>query len=344
MDEERIVQDFFRALTGGVPEALGLADDCAIAAPPPGEEFVFKTDAVVAGTHFFADDAPEDIGFKALAVAVSDLVAKAAAPRFWQLALALPAAPEAAWLERLCRGFAEVQDLSGIRLIGGDLVRTSGPLMLSVTAIGAVPAGKMLRRGGAQPGDQVYVSGTIGDAALGLIVRRGDVPDRWPLDAASRAFLRGRYLRPRLRMALIPALAEFASAGMDVSDGLLLDFGRLCRASGCGGDLDLDRVPLSISARQAVTADAGAFATAVTGGDDYEVLLALPARYEQDFQRAAVSCGVQVTCIGETRRDGGVRVIGSQRTLADGRAHGYQHFDREARQGGSGSIERSADG
>jgi thiamine-monophosphate kinase len=327
LDEERIVQGFFRALTGGAPEALGLTDDCAVAAPPPGGSFVFKTDAVVAGTHFFADDTPEDIGFKALAVAVSDLVAKAALPRFWQLALALPAPPDEAWLGQLCHGFAQVQERCGIRLIGGDLVRTSGPLMLSVTAIGTVPAGKMLRRGGGQPGDRVYVTGTIGDAALGLAVRRGDAVERWALTAQGREHLRARYLRPELRLQLIPALARYATAGMDVSDGLLLDFSRLCRAGGLGGVLDLDRVPLSEPVRAAAQRDESAFETSVTGGDDYEVLAAVPAPLAAEFEQAAEQCGIPVTSIGEMRSEVGIEVIGSRRTIAASASHGYQHFD-----------------
>jgi thiamine-monophosphate kinase len=327
LNEERIVQGFLRALTGEVPEALGLTDDCAVAAPPPGESFVFKTDAVVAGTHFFADDTAADIGYKALAVAVSDLVAKAAQPRFWQLALALPAPPNEAWLGQLCQGFAEVQDSSGIRLIGGDLVRTSGPLMLSVTAIGTVPTGKMLRRGGAQAGDHVYVSGTIGDAALGLAVRRADAVERWALTAGAREQLRVRYLRPELRLGLIPALGRYATAGMDVSDGLLLDFSRLCRAGGLGGVLDLDRVPLSEPVHAAAEGDEGAFETAVTGGDDYEVLAAVPASLAAEFEQAAKQCGVLVTSIGEVRSKLEIEITGRRRTLAASASHGYQHFD-----------------
>ncbi len=328
-NEERIVQDFLRPLTRETPEALGLIDDCALLTAEPGQQLVLKTDAVVAGTHFFADDAATDIGFKALAVAVSDLVAKGATPRFWQMTLALPEPPHSDWLTGLCAGFAEVQELTGIRLIGGDLVRTSGPLLISVTAIGSVAEGRMLRRGGGRPGDLVYVSGSIGDAVLGLRLRGADPASAgWPLSAGQRQHLVRRYLRPEPRLQLVPALRRHATGAMDVSDGLVIDFQRLCRASGTGGVLQTAAMPLSAAARTVVTADLALLTILATGGDDYEVLFTVAPAAAAGLAHDAAQAGVAVTQIGALTAGPDIVVldVGNQ-PLRIGPA-GYEHFSR----------------
>jgi thiamine-monophosphate kinase len=326
-DEQRIVQHYLRPLTGGVPEALDLIDDCALVRPEPGCELVFKTDAVVAGVHFFADDGPTDIAFKALAVNVSDLIAKAALPRFWQMTLAFPEPPRAIWLEQLCAGFADVQAQSGIRLIGGDLVKTTGPLVISITAVGTVRDGQMLRRGGGQPGDQVYVSGTIGDAALGLKLRAKDARAvAWPLDPGGRDHLVQRFLRPNLAMGLIAPLQQHARAGMDISDGLAIDFSRLCRAAGLGGTLFSADVPLSRPAALLLAADPTHLTTILTGGDDYEVLAAVAPDQSEAFEHEAQRAGITVKRIGELVAGSAIQVLDHHGQALQLGSGGYLHF------------------
>lgn len=334
MNEERIqseaeiVGSYLVALTDGDPGAHRLMDDCATLAPPPGMELVLKTDAVVAGVHFFSDDAPADIAFKALAVNVSDLIAKGARPLVWQLALGLPEAPLKSWMAGLVAGFGEMQAKCGIRLSGGDLVRMPGPVTLSVTAIGAVPVGRMVRRGGGRPGDHLFVTGTIGDAALGLEVRRASaIAARWPLDAAGRDFLRSRYLRPAPPIAAQAVLLDLASGAMDLSDGLDLDFRRMCAAAGLGGQIDARAVPLSPPAIAVVRQDPAMLSRVLAGGDDYEVLCAVPPGRSAEFEARSAAVGVVVTRIGTLTGPGeAARIIGAGGAVYEAGTGGYDHF------------------
>lgn len=326
--EAEIIGTYLAPLTGGEPGAYDLIDDCATLTAPAGCELVLKTDAVVAGVHFFADDAPADIAFKALAVNVSDLIAKGAKPLVWQLALGLPQAPGRTWLQGLVSGFAEMQEVCGIRLSGGDLVRMPGPLTLSITAIGSVPVGRMVRRGGGRAGDHIFVTGTIGDAALGLEVRRGSATAAsWRLDEPGRAFLRQRYLRPELRHGAGAPLLELASAAMDISDGLDLDVRRMCAAAGLGGQIDARAVPLSSAAATILRQDPSLLHTVLTGGDDYEVLAAIPPASAAVFEARCRAAGVAVTRIGSLTGPGDpVRIIGPGDTPIESVGGGYDHF------------------
>lgn len=274
--EEQIIQEYLAPLAAGYSGALGLKDDCAVVTPPPGTDLVLKTDPVLAGVHFLADDAPEDIAWKALAANISDLAAKAAEPLAYLMALALPAAPERSWMRRFADGLAAAQAAFGCHLIGGDTDRTTGPLTISITVIGIVPAGRMVRRGAAKAGDRLYVSGTIGDAALGLRLRR-DTPlaQQLGLSAPQRDALVARYLRPRPALSLRASLRAHASAAMDLSDGLVKDLDRMCRASGVGARIDAVRVPLSAPATAVLRARPEWLPDLLTGGDDYEVLVAV---------------------------------------------------------------------
>ena len=259
--EFALIAQHFRPLAG--QGALGLTDDAALLTPPPGRELVLAADAMVAGVHFLAEDPPETIGRKLLRVNLSDLAAMGADPLAYLMTIALPRATPASWLEGFVAGLALDQAEFGLQVLGGDTVSTPGPVSLSLTILGTVPPGHALRRGGARPGDTLWVSGSIGDGALGLRAARGDIAD-------PDGYLASRYRLPQPRLALGRALRGLATACMDVSDGLVQDLGHLARASGCGAVLEAARVPLS---PQAQAADLGFL---ITGGDDYELLFALP--------------------------------------------------------------------
>ena len=303
MDEPELIARYFAPLAG--PAGLGLRDDAALLAPPPGCELVLTADALVAGRHFFASDPPETIAAKALGVNLSDLAAKGAAPLGFLLTLALPQNWREDWtqdwLASFAAGLGAAAGAGGCPLLGGDTVATSGPLTLSVTALGAVPSGTMLRRSGARVGDGIFVSGTIGDAALGLLLRRaevlGEAPPAWAsaLTDEQRAFLIDRYLRPRARLALAEILRAKASAGMDVSDGLAGDLRALMRASNLAARVALARIPLSDAAAAALAAEPALRETICCGGDDYEILCTAP---KNAFLGAPVE-GIGLTRIGE---------------------------------------------
>ncbi len=291
LDEDSLIARFFAPIAG--PGGLGLLDDAAVIVPPPGRDLVVTLDALVAEVHFFALDPPDSIARKALRVNLSDLAAKGAEPLGFTLALALPAGWTADWLGAFARGLGEDAALHGCPLLGGDTVRTPGPLTLSITAFGAVPPGRMVPRTGARAGDRLYVSGTIGDAALGVRLRLSG-----RAASADEAHLLDRYLHPRPRLGLRAALLDFASGAMDVSDGLVGDLAKMMRASGTSAEVDLAAVPLSEAARRGAAEDAEGFDVAVTGGDDYEILASVPEAAARGFETAARAAGVPVTAIG----------------------------------------------
>ena len=277
-NEDLLIARYFRPFATH-PGALRLIDDAAILAPPPGHELVVTTDAIVGGVHFFPDDPAEAIARKALRVNLSDLAAKGAKPAGFLLSLALPKAINSAWLKSFARGLGGDARQYGCPLLGGDTVRSPGPLMVSVSAFGTVPPGAMVRRSGAMVGDHVMVTGTIGDAALGLRLRDRKTVQRLRLSVAARRHLEMRYLLPQPRNALAPAVRKYATAAMDVSDGLAGDLAKLCRASGVAAVIDVARVPLSTAARTVLKAKRSLLATALSGGDDYEIVCTVrPAR------------------------------------------------------------------
>jgi len=290
--EDDLIARYFAPLAG--PAGLGLKDDAALLTPPPGRDLVLTTDALVAGVHFFADDPPGAIARKALRVNLSDLAAKGAAPLGFLLVLALPTGWTADWLEDFARGLGEDARAWDCPLLGGDTVKTPGPLTLSITALGSAAIGRMAARTGVRPGDRLFVSGTIGDAALGLRLRLGQGP---LLSEAHRLHLLDRYLLPRPRLALVPAMV-FAHGGMDVSDGLIGDLEKMLRVSGVSASVDLRRLPLSDAATAAIAADPALFEIAATGGDDYEILAAVPPEDAPAFEAAAATAGVRVAFVG----------------------------------------------
>jgi thiamine-monophosphate kinase len=319
--EDRLIADLFAPLATH-PGALKLSDDAAFLTPAPGTDVVLTTDAVVGGVHFFPDDDARDVARKALRVNLSDLAAKGAAPLGFLVSLAVAKDTGADWLKRFALGLREDAEAYKCPLFGGDTVRTPGPVTVSVTMAGSVPAGSMVRRAGAKPGHRVFVTGTIGDAALGLVLRKGAA---WTLTAAQRDHLLGRYLLPQPRNALAEAVRAYASAAMDVSDGLAGDLAKLCRVSGVAAAIDVAAVPLSEAARTAIAADPAMRETALTGGDDFEVLCTVPEPVAGAFRAAAQAARVAVSDIGVIEAGEGARFMEAGRELTFKRLS-FSHF------------------
>lgn len=296
--EDDLIARYFRPLATD-PGALGLVDDAAFLTSS-GEDLVVTTDAIVEGVHFLPNDPPDTIARKALRVNLSDLAAKGAVPAGFVLTLALRDAKED-WLAPFARALGEDAAAFNCPVVGGDTVSTPGPLMISITAFGRVPQGRMVRRTGAKPGDRIAVTGTIGDAALGLRILKGEGGGG---DAASRDVLIQRYRVPQPRNALALAIRDHASAAMDVSDGLAGDLTKLCAASGVSAAVNLKDVPLSAAAQALVSRGGSSIEAAVSGGDDYEVLCAIPENRWEAFAAAARQAGVQVSAIGRAEAGG----------------------------------------
>jgi thiamine-monophosphate kinase len=320
--EDDLIARFFAPIAG--PEGLGLRDDAALLTPPAGYDLVLTKDALVAGVHFFADDPPAAIARKALRVNLSDLAAKGAEPVGFLLALALPGDWTADWLAAFAQGLGEDAARCRCPLFGGDTVKTPGPLMVSITALGRVECGQMVARTGVRPGDFLYVSGTIGDSALGLKLRLGSGPS---LEPAHRDFLLDRYLLPQPRQKLAPALREFANGGMDVSDGFVGDLTKMLRVSGASARIELAQLPLSAAACAAIALDAGLFEIAATGGDDYEILASVAPDKAAAFEAGAAKAGVAVARVGEAlARAGPPRFIGRDGVAVAFERGAFSHF------------------
>ena len=324
--EERLIATYFAPLARH-PGGLGLLDDAALLTPPPGSDLVLTKDALVAGVHFFPEDPPGVVARKALRVNLSDLAAKGAAPGGFLLALALPDGVKDDWLQAFAAGLGDDADAYECPLLGGDTVRTPGPLMVSITAVGFVPEGKMVQRRGARSGDRVIVTGTIGDAALGLLLLgEADAARRWKLDAEMRAHLVDRYLLPQPRNILATLMQTEASAAMDVSDGLAGDLGKLCRASNVSAEIDVARVPLSDAAKTALSVESTLIETALAGGDDYEILCTVPPVQVDTFITGAEALGVCATDIGQiVAGEGEARFLRDGKPLSLGKTS-FSHF------------------
>jgi thiamine-monophosphate kinase len=311
--EFSLIARHFRPLAG--PGALDLRDDAALLAPPPGRELVLTADAMVAGVHFLADDPADLIGRKLLRVNLSDLAAKGAVPLSYLMTVSTPKNTPETWFAGFAAGLATDQARFGVTLLGGDTTSTPGPISLSLTIIGHVAPGTAIQRLGAQAGDEIWVTGTIGDGALGLAAAHGRLAD-------PTGYLLDRYRLPQPRVGL--QLAGIASAGIDVSDGLVQDLGHLCRANGLAAEIIADRVPLSDAARAAGPDWREA---CLTGGDDYELLLAVPPARSDALGTAARYAGIPVTRIGRFH-SGPAKVMVRQ---ASGEAlaltkEGWSHF------------------
>lgn len=302
--EADVIREFFLPLTARDPGAAGLEDDCAVLTPAPDTQYVVTTDSLIEGVHFFAGEVP---AFKALAVNVSDLVAKGATPERYLLNIALPGPPDRQMMGRVHAGLAAAQEAFGCHLIGGDTDRTPGPFTLTITAIGAIPSGRTVRRSGAREGDIVAVTGTIGDAGLGLRLRQA--PERREalgLTTAEADVLKERFERPRPRLAVAEIVRTFANAAADVSDGLSKDLGHIVSASRCGATVDLAKVPLCDAAQRLSDQGRVSRTDLVASGEDYEVVFTMAPGRWRDMQRMAEDHGVAVSAIGRIVAPAGV--------------------------------------
>jgi thiamine-monophosphate kinase len=296
--EDKLIAQFFRPIATH-PGAFRLTDDAALLGLAADQELVITADAVIGGIHFFTEDAADMVAKKALRVNLSDLAAKGAKPAGFLITLALPRSVSDTWLDLFARGLGTDAEGYSCPLLGGDSTRTTGPVAISITALGSVPKGTMVRRAGARAGDAVVVTGTIGDAALGLELR--DVvaaAKRWKLDNKHQYHLIRRYLLPQPRNAVAEAVRLHATAAIDVSDGLVGDLGKLCDVSEVSAEIDVARVPLSEAAQSIVASEPASIERVLTGGDDYEIVCAVPPEKLDSFRAAAESARVPVTEIG----------------------------------------------
>jgi thiamine-monophosphate kinase len=274
--EFELIARYFAPLAEGFAGAYGLQDDAAVVTLNPGQQLVAKTDAIVAGVHFLPDDPAELVAQKALRVNLSDLAAKGAVPRCYMLDLILPGTTIEAWVAAFARGLARDQKTFGVHLIGGDTNTTPGPLTIALMALGEIASGKIIRRGGARPGDAIFVTGTIGDATLGLAALRGELPE---LDAAAASILIDRFRLPLPRVKIGPRLIGLASATIDISDGLVADLGHICEVSGLGALVEASRV--------------------LAGGDDYEILFTAAPAATGKIDELSRASGLPITAIGQ---------------------------------------------
>ena len=291
---------------------LGIGDDAALLAPPPGRQLVVTADTLNEGVHFPRGTSPADVGWKALAVNLSDLASMGAEPAWCTLSLSLPQS-DPAWIEGFLDGFLDLAGQHGIALVGGDTTR--GPLSIAVTAMGLVEPGRALRRDGARVGDEVWVTGTLGDAAGGLALL-----DREPVPA-----LRARLDRPTPRVAAGRALAGIATACVDVSDGLLADLGHVCARSHVAARIDVDALPAS-AALMEVIGEADRIALQASGGDDYELCFTAPADAGADIGAVSAQLGLRITRIGRIVAGEGVHPVDAKSQPWSSPRRGYDHF------------------
>ncbi len=330
-DESALIAELFLPLTNARPGACDLKDDAAWLSPPPGHDLVISTDGLIEGVHFLAGANPADVGWKALAVNVSDIVAKGANPLLYVMNIALPAdqptSETACWLRGFVEGLAQAQTAFGCTLTGGDTDRTPGPLSVTITAIGTLPSGTMIRRNSASTGDVVCVCGPIGDAHLGLrLEREPGLREAWQLSAPETDHLRSQFNRPVPPVRLAGAIAKHASAAMDVSDGLIADLAKLASASSCGAEITAGKIPVSDPAVKVLAAQGASIADLITGGEDYTILAAVPGPNLDALTSEAARVGHQVTAIGRMTEGSALIVLdGNGRTMQFNRP-GWDHL------------------
>ncbi|MGQ0741569.1 MAG: thiamine-phosphate kinase [Alphaproteobacteria bacterium] len=305
------------------PGAFGLKDDAAVFRPRAGREIILTTDAIIEGVHFMQDDPPDTIARKALRVNLSDLAGKGAEPAGYLLSLVLPAWVNDSWISAFSQGLSDDQAEFGVTLFGGDTDRTPGPLVISITAVGEIEQGMMVRREGARAGDLVFVSGTVGDGGAGLEILKGE---NAKLDLSQREFVISRYRTPEPRVALGRKLVGLASAGLDVSDGLIADLGHIAEWSRVRIAVMASEIPISDACRALWGGSSQAIMRAATAGDDYELAFAIPPVRRAELESAASETGVGVTEIGRVEAGEGVVLLGpTGAPILLGRG-GFTHF------------------
>lgn len=305
------------------PGAMCLTDDAAFLQPRAGYDLVLTQDAMVEGVHFLAEDPAEDVARKLLRVNLSDLAAKGAAPLGYLLTCAWTAKTPEKWIAGFAEGLKSDQERFGLSLLGGDTVATPGPLSFSLTAIGEVPEGGMISRRGAKMGDWVFVTGTIGDAALGLDVLQGKVT---PELAQDRDALIERFRRPVPRLEIGVGIRDLASAALDISDGLMGDAGHLAELAGCCLRFQADEIPLSDPARRCLSQGQVKLERLLTGGDDYELVFTAAPQVIAGITEIGAAAGVEITRIGEVVAGSGVELLDCDQKIISIKSKSYQHF------------------
>lgn len=321
--EFELIAKYFAPLAESSPGALGLTDDAAYLRVPAGDELVVTVDTVVEGVHFLRDDPAQTIGAKALRVNLSDLAAKGAVPLGYLLAVSLPDWVDEPWLAHFAQGLSEDQLRFAVGMLGGDTTSTPGPLVISITVLGHVAAGKAVHRSGARAGDVVFVTGTIGDAGAGLDLIRGGVP---PAPEERREALIARYRLPEPRLDPGQAIAQVATAALDVSDGLIADLNHIAEVSHVRIVLDAPQIPLSRAFIDVYGDDIAARVRAATSGDDYEIAFTVPANARGTIGLIAAETGIPITEIGRVEQGEGVVVLDARRNLVPVTRAGWQHF------------------
>ena len=323
MTEFEIIAKFFAPLAQEEPGAFGLTDDAAVIRVSDGTELVVSVDSVVAGVHFPDDEAPSFIARKALRISLSDLAAMGASPRGYLVGLVGAKELDQEWFRRFAEGLSVDQSIFRCPLLGGDTVAKRGPLTVSMTVFGEVPQAAELRRSGAKVGDRIFISGSLGEAALGLRVHQGAISE---VDEAVRAHLLDRYRLPEPRLQLGTQLRGLANAAIDVSDGLIADLGHLCAASGVGSIVRTESLPLSPAVRTLIAADSSTLPVALTGGDDYEILFTVPGESLAAVSGLAARLNLALTEIGEIVAGKGVLAMDASDLPLELKVTGYQHY------------------
>jgi thiamine-monophosphate kinase len=322
MDEFALIKRYFSPLAAGFPGSLNLTDDAALIDVPTGKQLIITKDTINEGVHFLGTEEPALIARKLLRVNLSDLAAKGAMPLCYLLAASFPQEVDERWVEGFSEGLAQDQQEFSIHLAGGDTTRTLGMLSLSLTALGLIDTGKMLTRSGAKAGDDIYVSGTLGDAALGLMSLNGELNPNFQRDDE----LEQRYFLPQPRVALGCKLAGIAHSCMDISDGLVQDLGHICTASKAGATIDLASLPLSHSAMHLVNRYPELSERIITGGDDYELLFTAPASAAEAIAVLSRDLEIPITRIGAITAGSGVTVLDALLQPLPLKKAGYTHF------------------
>lgn len=318
--EFELISKHFAPLAG--KGSFGFRDDASEITPKSGNSLVITQDSIAEGVHFFGDDDPALIARKALRVNISDIAAKGASPRYFSLSLGLGKSWNEAWIEKFAKGLKqEIRDYN-LDFTGGDTFSTGAGFVISLTMIGETPQGDYVSRLGAGVDDLIYVSGTIGDGALGLLARQGKLT---AIDKDDIDFLLDRYLVPRPRVELSQLLRMNASSAMDISDGLIGDMEKLCSASGVGAQLDLAAIPLSRSAKNVIEHDSDYMKLALTGGDDYEILFTIPPEHQKSTEDALSLLDCGATLIGQITSASGVRVLSPEGKTVSFEKTGYDH-------------------
>ena len=323
LSEFDLIARYLKPLSAGAPGAFALTDDAAVLPDPaPGAVHVVTKDALAVGVHMRREDGPSAMARKALRVNLSDLAAMGATPVGFFMALCLGQETKDIFVAAFAEGLAaDVAEFS-MPLMGGDIIRTAGPLTVTITALGSVPEATVLKRSGGQPGDSLWVSGTIGDGALGLLASQGDLPD---LTEEDQAALVRRYQIPQPRLSLGQQLAGIATACIDISDGLVADVTHLCTASKLGCRIRADDIPLSDPAKQALVHDPDILQVVLNGGDDYELAWAVPPELDGTVPPVASAADVAVSRIGQLTESGDVEIVDETGSRLDIANEGYRH-------------------